>query len=502
MGLIKKQSITSSFIIYFGFFVGAVNTWLFTSGNRFTEAEYGLTRMLFDIAQTFFALANLGTISIMYRFYPHYRDRLPMEKRDLLGIATVLAMAGFVLLCIFTFFFKGLVVQKFGGNSPLLVEYFYCVYPFTLFFLLFSLLEAQAWNHYASVATNFFKELALRLLTSFIIVLFILKWLDFSQFIILFSLLYGVIFFGLFIYLYKRGLISFTLKISDVTREHYREMLPFGAFVFSVSLCTILARNFDAIIISSRLGLAFTGVFTFASYLTSIMEGPQRGLIAASVPVIAQAWKDNDLARIDNIYRKSAINMLLFSGFTFCVIWLNFDHAFSLFHINEAFRSGRTVLLLLGLTKIIEVGTGVNTQIIATSRLWRFDFLSTVTLVVILIPLNYLLITKYGINGSAAATLIAYFFFNVIRFVFIWWKFGMQPFTLRTLWAMMVLAAAYFVVAWGIHFPSSALVEAILQTGAYTIIAAVGIISLHVSDDVNRGWDKLLDMIKNRLGGN
>jgi O-antigen/teichoic acid export membrane protein len=494
MGIIRKQSILSSIIIYTGFLVGAINTWFFTTGNHFTEAEYGLTRVMFDISQTFFALANLGAITILYRFYPYYRDLLPLKQRDLFGKMLVIALIGFAVVCLFSLLFKDLVVQKFGTNSPLLVEYFYTIYPFTLGLLLFSMMEGEAWNMSSSVAANFFKELVLRLLTTFIILLFVLHWLNFKGFIHLFSLLYCVIFLGLLFYLYRKGQIFITLKTSVVTRRMYKKMIPYGIFVFLVSFCTILARNFDSFIISSVLGLKYTGIFNFSSYLTSVMEGPQRGLVAASIPVIAQAWKDRDLDRIKRIYRQSSINMLLFSSFLFGLIWLNFHNAFEILNINPSYLQGQTVLLLLGITKIVELGTGVNTQIILTSRYWRMDFITTVTLLFTLIPLNYLLIKKYGINGSAAATLIAYVFFNLIRFLFIWVKFKMQPFTWRTLLAVAAIAACYFASHYLIK-ASSPILEAVLQSTVYVILCVVMILSLRISEDANRlyemGWEKV-----------
>jgi O-antigen/teichoic acid export membrane protein len=499
MGIIRKQSITSSAIIYTGFAIGAINTWLFTTGHYFTAAEYGLMGIVLNIAQTFFTLANLGTIPVLYRFYPYYRDNLPLERRDLFSKATIIALIGFVILCLFTFLFKGLVVQKFSTNSPLLIKYFYTIYPLSLFLLLFSLLEAQAWNHYSSVAANFLKELAWRLYTSFLIILFLLKILNYEGFINIFSFSYAFIFLGLLIYLYRKRQISFTLKTSVVTRRLRKKMLSLGVFVFLVALFTMIAKNFDNFIISSVLGLSANGIFTFANYITSTMEGPQRGLVAVSVPVIAQAWKDRDLKRIESIYKKTSLNMLLFSSFLFGLIWLNFHNAFEILNINRDYLAGQTALLLLGLTKVVELGTGVNSQIIVTSRYWKVDLITTATLLCVLIPLNYLLIKTYGINGSAAANLIAYTIFNLIRYIFILMKFKMQPFTWRTVLVLMIIPACYAAAHYLVHGPTP-LLEAIFQSAVYMLLGAALILTLRVSEDANRllvmGIEKVQGIIR------
>ncbi|UYQ95898.1 polysaccharide biosynthesis C-terminal domain-containing protein [Chitinophaga horti] len=497
MGTIGKQSITSSLITYVGFIVGAVNTWIFTANGYFTPDQYGLTRMIFELGFTLFALASMGSISILYRFYPYYRDRLPSRERDLFGKMTILGLAGFVAVSIALYFFHDLFIQKFAGNAALMVDYYYILFPFTLCLLLFSLLEAQAWNLRASIATVFCKELALRLLTSLLIGVLLLHWLNFDQFIWLFSMLYGMIALGLFVYLQRKHGLVFTLKTSYVTQKMAKKMVPYSFFITVVSFCSIFAKTFDTILIASVRDLSYVGIFSYATYLTAIMEAPQRGLIAASTPVIAQAWKDKDLPRISRIYKKSAINMLIFSGFMFALIALNFSNSILFLKQDPAYLKGQTAFLILGLTKVLETGTGLNSQIILTSRYWKVDFLSNVILLVVLIPLNYMLIKSMGIDGVALATFIAYMIFNVLRFVFIWVKFDMQPFTLATLWAVVVIVANFFIAK--LIQVDSPLLEAVLQSIVFVVLSGVMIVKLKVSEDVNRGVDMVVARVKGLL---
>ena len=70
MGQIRRQTILSSIIIYVGFFIGLVNTYFFVKNGAFTPAEYGLTRIFFDIGQTFSSLASFAIPALIYKFYP------------------------------------------------------------------------------------------------------------------------------------------------------------------------------------------------------------------------------------------------------------------------------------------------------------------------------------------------------------------------------------------------------------------------------------------------
>jgi hypothetical protein len=72
MGTIRKQAIFSSIVIYVGFFIGAINTWLFikSGAGTFTPAQYGLTRLFFDVGQLMFTVASVGIIAAIYKFFP------------------------------------------------------------------------------------------------------------------------------------------------------------------------------------------------------------------------------------------------------------------------------------------------------------------------------------------------------------------------------------------------------------------------------------------------
>ena len=142
MSQIRRQSIISTIFVYAGFFIGFINTYLFTrQGSPFTPSQYGLVSTIFvGVGNLMFAFANMGMISVVYKFYPYYNDNLPKKKNDLLTWALVVSLIGFVLVTIAGIFFKGLVIQKFGENSPEFIQYYFWVFPFGLsLFIVFNI---------------------------------------------------------------------------------------------------------------------------------------------------------------------------------------------------------------------------------------------------------------------------------------------------------------------------------------------------------------------------
>jgi len=151
------------------------------------------------------------------------------------------------------------------------------------------------------------------------------------------------------------------------------------------------------------------------------------------------------MAKINRIYHSSSINMLIFSAGMFCLIWLNFTEGVFTFQLQRGYLDAKWVFFYIGLMRIIDMGTGVNAQIIATSTRWRFDFVTGLILLLITLPLNYVL-TKYyfGVTGPAIANLITFTVYNAIRYFFLLKRYGLQPFTEKTVYTLILAMAGYF----------------------------------------------------------
>ena len=77
------------------------------------------------------------------------------------------------------------------------------------------------------------------------------------------------------------------------------------------------------------------------------------------------------------------------------------------------------------------MATGVNSQIIGTSNYWKFDFFTNLFYIIVSIPLNIYLIKNYDLVGLAYSNLIALTLYNTVRFLFIYTKFNLQPYTIQ-----------------------------------------------------------------------
>jgi len=491
MSQIRKQSIVSSLVVYVGFAIGFLNTYLFTREGGFTQAEYGLTGIFMAIANIMYSFANLGMVAYIYKFYPYYNDNLPKKKNDMLSWALLVSLVGFCLVIIAGILFKDLVIRKYGTNSPDLVKYYYYVFPFGLGLTLFTILEAYAWQLKKSVLTNFLREIQFRLLTTLLIVLsFTGVIASFDLFIKIYSFTFLVVALILLGYLVSTKHISFSFSVSKISKKFFKKIISLIAFVYGGSLVFTISMVIDTIIIAAVLpdGLALAGVYTLAQNIASLIQAPQRGVISSSMGALSKAWKDKDMPKINRIYHSSSINQLIFSVAMFALIWLNFNDAVLNFHLQHRYLEAAWVFFFIGMMRIVDMGTGVNSQIIGTSTLWRFDFITGIILLSLTLPLNYIL-TKYyyGVMGPAIANLITFTIYNSIRYWFLYKKFNLQPFTIKTVYTIL-LGIATFYCCFFLFRNMHGFVGMTARSVLFIIMYAAGTKLLNLSPDVKPVW--------------
>ncbi len=440
MSQIRRQSIISTGFVYFGFLLGFINTYLFTrQGSPFTTSQYGLTGIFIAVGNLMFAFANLGMLSTVYKFYPYYNDNLPKKKNDLMTWALMVSLVGFCFVVLAGIIFKDLVIRKFGANSPEFVRYYFWVFPFGFSLLLFSILEVFAWNIRKSIFTIFLREVLFRGLTTILIFILSFKLIrSFDAFIKLYAFTYGIVAVVLLTYLLWKKELHLVFTISRVTKKFYKKIVSLATLIYFGGTILMIAQFIDTLVIMSVLGTGPAGIFALGSVVAGLVQAPQRGAVAASIPILSKAWKDKDYDKINLIYQRSGINLLIASLGIFIVIWLNYKDAVITFNLKHEYLQSQWIFFFLGMARVIDLGTGVNAQIIGTSVFWRFELLSGIILFLLITPLSYILVKQFGIVGAGYSNVISFTIYNLIRIVFLQRKFKMHPFSNKTLYAILI----------------------------------------------------------------
>lgn len=491
MGIVRRQSIRSSIFIYLGFGIGALNV-LVLFAKFLTPEQYGLTSLLMSTCMVLSTLATLGTIPVINKFFPFYDEYLSPKKNDLPFLTIAVCIIGFLLFVICSFVFKDFIVRKFAKNSALFLEHYDLIYPLTFFMLLFSLLESFCWGLKKTVLTNFLRETSVRVFFTLSILLFIFGFLNFTGFITFYSFCYTIPCLVLLFYLFRSGRFHLRIKFSAVTRRLYKKMLTFSSYIFAGTSFNMISKTNEIFFIASINGLIATAVYTVGDNVVRFLEVPQRSMAAITTPLLASHWKNKEYQKIRELYQKSTITLLIFGIFIFSLILLNIDNLIRF--LPHQYELIKEVILIIGIGKLVDLGTGVNNQIIQTSNYWRFDFFTNIVFVCVAIPLNYFLIHRFGILGAAYTNAISLTLFNLVRFIFIWWKFKMQPFTLEILIVLIISLIAY-IIPHMIPFCVNIFLDSFIRSIIFIPLFIFGVIKLNVSEDVNSTWNQLIQRI-------
>lgn len=197
---------------------------------------------------------------------------------------------------------------------------------------------------------------------------------------------------------------------------------------------------------------------------------------------------------MDNIYKKSSLNSIIGGGLLFCGIIANLENLMNL--LPEAYAGGAAVIIVIASANLFDMATGLNGAIILNSKHYRFDLYSTVFLIIITVILNYLLIPLYGILGAAIGTASAIFSYNLLKVIFVWIRFSMQPFDWQIGWVFGV-GILVLVLSSQVGTIGNIYLDIFIRSTVITVVYLIPIIILNISKDLNNLVAKTIDEIQN-----
>ena len=120
MGIVQKESVKLTAVIYFGAALGYLNRVLLLS-NFLLPEQVGLVGILTNVAMLYAQFAALGMPSISNRFFPFFQDK-SKRHHGFFFWGNVVVLIGFLVTTVAFLLFKSLIVRQYVDNSPLVVE--------------------------------------------------------------------------------------------------------------------------------------------------------------------------------------------------------------------------------------------------------------------------------------------------------------------------------------------------------------------------------------------
>ncbi|MCU0370423.1 MAG: polysaccharide biosynthesis C-terminal domain-containing protein [Bacteroidales bacterium] len=494
MGIIKRQAYSGTILSYLGVLIGFITTALIFP-EYLTTAEIGLLSIFLSYAYIFAQLATLGTGRITIAVFPFFRDR-KNHHHGFFPLMIILGMAGLILAFIAIYIMKRWLISNSNDTSPLFGQYYNYLFPLLFFTFLFMMLDSFNTTLFNAIRGIYLKELLQRLLIMAAVTFYALKWVGFDSFVMLFVLAVGIPAFILLFYVMKNDEFCLKPAFSPLVREKSRLMAYIGVNGILIGFSGMVILNIDRIMVERMMGLGSTGIYTTMAYFATLVAIPSRALLKISDPVIAQAWKDNDITSLQDNYYRSSLNQFLIGSLLMVGIWGNIDNVLRI--LPAEFAEGKLVVLFVSLAFLTDMLTGTATFILANSKYFKYQTLYIMILVILIIITNLLLIPVWGLTGAAVATLISKILSNFIRHQILLKKFGLQPYNAKFLVIALVAGLAYL-SQYFIPFTGNLYLDLVVRSGVMSLVFVILVLSLKISPEVNERYKWFLGMVRKIL---
>lgn len=498
MGIIEKQSIKGSIYSYIGVAIGFITAG-YLMPNYFSPEQNGVIELLTSYSLVFATLATLGLNNVTVRLFPWFRNQAN-HHNGFFGILFWVNMAGFLLALILYLILRPWILGDTPAGSGLFSKYVDYIIPLTAFTTIYLVIDI-----YYSVLMNavrgiFLKEFVQRVILLVVIVGFIAGLFQFSGAVLLFTValsLPGII---IALLLMKDGEFRIRPQPEFLTPELRKSVTSVAFYGITIAFSNILILYLDRILINDMLGLGETGTYGRLAFYGTLVSIPIRSVSKISAVMVGQNWKDGDHEAINKLYRDTSLHQLIFGLLIFIGIWGNVKNIFHM--IPDSYATGKYVIFWMGISNLFIMASGISGSIMTTSSHYRRLAMFVVFFGILVLLTNLIFIPMMGIAGAALASAVSALFYAGMRFVFLWRRYGMQPYTWQHGGAVVVAAVSYLPALLipdlyqADHHYLSLIFDVIVRSAAISVVFIGSTLIFNISPDLNRRWNEMLAWLR------
>ncbi len=483
MGIVFKQSLRNTIIIYTAFAIGGVNA-LFLYTYFLKDEYYGLVTFLLSSANLLMPLTAFGVQYAIVKFYSSYTSEL--EKDRFLSSALILPLFIAIPLGFIGNLFYEQISTWLSLENPIVKEFTLIIYIIAILTAYFEIFYAWAKVQLQSVFGNLVKEMFSRVAAMILLVLVYLKIITQIEFIyyLTFAYLLRMLVMMSYAFYLRKPKFSFQLP------ENYKEIIQYAFFIILAGSASSILLDIDKFMIPQKEAIAQTAYYAVAVYIGSVIEAPGRAMAQIIQPLTAKALNEKNFDEVASLYRKSSINLLLISGLVFLLVNINIKELYEI--IPEKYAGGLWVVLMISIAKLYHMFLGNNGAIISNSKYYRILLPYGVVMALSVIFLNNWLIDEIGITGAALATLIVVMVFNSIKLWYVKKKFRIVPFTDKT-FKLILLLAVFFGAFYFWDFPFHPILNIGLKSILLGSLYLWFTLKLAIAPEAIAVWNKFKD---------
>ena len=184
--------------------------------------------------------------------------------------------------------------------------------------------------------------------------------------------------------------------------------LDYGLPVMLSNIATESLKDADKYLIAFLLTANALGIYGVAYRIAGLLQNFTAVLKSTLYPAIVNAWEDEDMNQITQIYLVIFTTLIFLYPPTIVGLWSVSTPLFQVLTAEPITANIPTLLLLLALGLVIKATGDVVQYVLMASKETRLITIVAITASVVNIALNVVLLLTVGLIGAAIATAIAY----------------------------------------------------------------------------------------------
>jgi O-antigen/teichoic acid export membrane protein len=486
MGIVLNQSLKNTIITYIGFGVGGIST-LFLFPHILGKTYYGLTNYILSCANVIMPLFAIGMQNTLVKFYSQCKTE--KEENQFLSFTVLFPLLLCIPIILIGLFFYDEIAEFLSKKNPIVKDYIFLIPFMGLCMAYFEIFYAWARVHMHSVFGNFIKEVGLRLFSVVGLLGIYFEWITAVDFIYLTALIYFVAFLVTMLYAFKIKKPVFQLTVP----HNAKAIVEYTFYIILSGSVANLLLDGDKMILNQYMDIGNIAFYSVATYIALVISVPSRAMHQIVYPITAKLMHENKHDEMNDLYKKTSINLQLVGGFVMLCIFVNINQLYEL--LPKEYAGGIWIVFMIGLSKYFDLILGNNNAIIFNTKYYRMVLFLGLMLVLVTFVLNVIFIPLYGIVGSAFATLLSITLYSVAKLMFVVKRLNLYPFTPQTLYSIAI-TLVLFILFYFWQFPFHPIVGIVLKSILVTILYVYLNYKLVISIEINRFLDTIFTKLK------
>ncbi|GIZ10524.1 lipopolysaccharide biosynthesis protein [Flavobacterium sp. UMI-01] len=486
MGIVLNQSLKNTIITYLGFGVGAINT-LYLYPVFLGATYYAVANYILSAANVIMPLFAIGMQNTLVKYYTQYNTE--EERERFLSFTVLFPLVLCVPLGLLGLLYYDDIIYFVSKKNPVVREFIWLIPFIGLCMAYFEIFYAWARVHMHSVFGNFIKEVGLRIFSLLALIGVYYKWITVVDFVYVTA---GIYFLALIVTMWyafriKQPNFQFTIP------QNVKEILEYTFYIILSGSVANLLLDGDKIMLNQYMLIDNIAYYSVATYIALVISVPSRAMHQIVYPITAKLMHEDKHDELNDLYKKTSINLQVVGGFVMLCIFVNINQMYEL--VPKEYSGGIVVVFMIGLSKYFDLILGNNNAIIFNSKYYRTVLFLGLLLVFLTIGLNMFFIPRYGIIGSAFATLLSITLYSLAKLLFVVKRMHLYPFTKQNIWSLL-LTFVVFLAFYFWDFPVYPLVGIVLKSILVTLVYLYLNYKFAISPEINEVINGLVKRIK------